>query len=141
MKVHYALAFALAASIPQLACAAGNGPASPADTAAKVSPPAASGTTSLACYFQKGTDIKYEWGLTSNSEWYQLPGQYQTTTYTKLQKFFSTASTNDITTACNNAQVYYKLVGYTMFAAFAASSGAGSNYPIVINNTELYPQY
>ena len=144
MKLHHALAFVLAAGLPHAAFSAGKGPASSTDHSHDVVPVADAGSTSLTCIFQSGSNPnarKREWGLTSSSAWYSLPGNYQTTPYTNLQKFFSTASLNDITAACANSATYYGLVGYTLLAAFAASS-TSSNYPIILNgSTELWPQY
>lgn len=139
MKLHCALALALAAFLPLAASAAG--PANKTDRSEKAVPAAEAGSSSLVCYFQKGTDTTWYWGLTSASAWYSLPGNFQTTPYTKLEKFFSTASQGDITSACANSATYYGLVGYNLLAAFAATKKAGYNYPIVINNVELYPQY
>jgi len=142
MKLHHALALVLFAALPSMTLAAGNGPANNQDRSEKAMPTAAAGSTSLACYFQKGGDTTWYWGLTGNSAWYQLPGDWKTTPYTKLQKFFSTAGQSDITAACNNSSTYYGLVGYTFIAAFAADKSAGSNYPIVVGgNTELWPQF
>jgi len=142
MKLRRLLVLALVAALPSFALAAGKGPANNKDRSEKTVPAAATGSTSLACYFQKGNDITWYWGLTSDSAWYALPGNWQKTTYTKLEKFFSTAAQSDITTACSNSSTYYGLVGYSLLGAFAAQSNVGSNYPIVIGgNTELWPQY
>jgi hypothetical protein len=142
MKSSLALTLALSVAFAATAFAAGKGPASKTDLSHDAVPVAAADSTSLACYFQKGDDTKWYWGLTSDSGWYALPGEWKKTEYTKLQKFFSSASQSTITTACSNAATYYGLVGYTLKAAFAADKGAGSNYPIVVGgNTELYPQY
>lgn len=142
MKLRHVLAFALVAALPSISLAAGKGPANNQDRSEKAVPAAAAGSSSVACYFQKGSDITWYWGLTGDSAWYQLPGTWQKTPYTKLEKFFSTASQSDITSACGNSSTYYKLVGYTFVAAFAAEKAAGYNYPIVIGgNTELWPQY
>jgi hypothetical protein len=138
----HALAFAVAVCASPLALAAGKGPASAQDRSENAVPTSSSDTTSLACYFQKGDSITWYWGLTSDSQWYTLPGSWQTTPYTKLQKFFSTASQSDITQACGNSSTYYGLVGYSLLAAFAADRKAGSNYPIIVGgSTELWPQY
>lgn len=142
MKLRHVLALAIVAALPSLALAAGKGPANNKDLSEKSVPVAAADSASLACYFQKGSDTKWYWGLTSDSAWYQLPGNWQKTPYTKLEKFFSTASQSDVTSACTNSSTYYGLVGYTFTAAFAAQKSAGYNYPIVIGgNTELWPQY
>lgn len=142
MKLRHVLALALVAALPSFALAAGKGPANNKDRAEKAVPTAAADSASLACYFQKGSDTTWYWGLTSDSAWYALSGNWQKTTYTKLEKFFSSASQSDITTACSNSSTYYGLVGYTFVAAFASQKSAGYNYPIVIGgNTELWPQY
>ncbi|MEO5627026.1 MAG: hypothetical protein ABIQ70_13550, partial [Dokdonella sp.] len=121
---------------------AGKGPANNKDRSEKAVPAAAADTSSLACYFQKGSDTTWYWGLTSDSAWFQMSGNWQKTPYTKLEKFFSSASQSDMTSACSNSSTYYGLVGYTFVAGFAAQKAAGYNYPIVIGgNTELWPQY
>lgn len=136
------LALALSVAFAPAAFAEGKGPASNTDFSEKAVPAVAAGSTALVCYFQKGSDVTWKWGLTSDSGWFSLPGEWQTTQYTKLQKFFSTASQSAVTTACSNSATYYGLVGYTVMAAFAADMSAGYNYPIVVGgNTELYPQY
>ena len=142
MNMLHALALAVALAASPLASAAGKGPASAKDRSEKAVPAASAGTTSLACYFRKGDSTTWYWGLTSDSQWYQLPGAWQTTPYTKLEKFFSTANQNDITQACGYSSTYYGLVGYSLLAAFAAQKNAGYNYPIIVGgNTELWPQY
>ena len=141
MKLHSALALALLTCCSATAFAQ-KGPANKTDRAENAVPAATAGNTSLACYFQKDGSNTWYWGLTSNSAWYEMPGDWQTTPLTKLQKFFSTASESQIRAACANTQTYYGLVGYTLQAAFAAQKSAGYNYPIIINgNTELWPQY
>lgn len=142
MKSHYALALVLAAALPHAALAAGKGPTSKTDRAENTLPVAEAGSTSLACYFQKGSDVKWYWGLTSDSQWFALPGDWQKTPHTKLQKFFTTTNQNAVTSACANSATYYGLVGFTLQSAFAADKGAGYNYPIIFGgNTELWPQY
>lgn len=142
MKLHHVLALAVAVCLPHAAFAAGKGPTGKTDLSEKTVPVAEADATSVACYFQKGSDIKWYWGLTSNSAWYALPGNWKKTEYTKLEKFFTTASQSDITAACTNSATYYGLVGYNLFAAFASQKNAGFSYPIVVGgNTELYPQY
>ncbi|HVJ63364.1 MAG TPA: hypothetical protein VM555_11720 [Tahibacter sp.] len=143
MKLHYALALIVATALPLAVSAADKkGPTSKTDLSETVLPVTEAGSTSLACYFQKGGDVKWYWGLTSDSQWYALPGDWQKTPHTKLQKFFTTANQGAVTTACANASTYYGLVGYTLQSAFAADKGAGYNYPIIFGgNTELWPQY
>lgn len=142
MKLHLALALGLAVAAAPNAFAQSQGPTSKTDRSENTVPTAAAGSASLACYFQKGNDITWHWGLNSDKSWYSMPGEWKKTTYTKLEKFFATVGQNDITNACSNSQTYYGLVGYSLMAAFAAQKSAGYNYPIIVNgNTELYPQY
>lgn len=142
MKLRHVLALALALAVAPHAFAEGKGPTSKTDRSETAVPTAAAGSTSLACYFQKGSAITWYWGLNSDKSWYSMPGDWQKTTYTKLEKFFTTASQSDIAAACTNSQTYYGLVGYSLMAAFAAQKNAGYNYPIIVGgNTELWPQY
>lgn len=97
-------------------------------------------TTSVVCYFTSGSDTKWQWGLNNNNSYYALNGNWAETPFTAEEKFFTSTGEADITTACTNAQNYYKMSGYTLLGIFAAKTAAGSNYPIVINDTvELYP--
>lgn len=142
MKLRHVLALALAAAVAPNAFADGKGPTSKTDRSETAVPAAAAGTTSLACYFQKGSDITWYWGLNSDKSWYGLPGEWQKTPQTKLEKFFTSTNQAAILAACSNSQTYYGLVGYSLMAAFASQKSAGFNYPIIINgNTELWPQY
>ena len=142
MKLHHVLALALALAAAPNAFAEGKGPTGKTDRSENTVPVTAAGSTSLACYFQKGGDVKWYWGLNTDSSWYAMPGDWQKTPQTKLEKFFTTASQSNITSACSNSQTYYGLVGYSLMAAFASQKSAGFNYPIIFNgNTELWPQY
>jgi hypothetical protein len=96
-------------------------------------------TSSLRCYFQKGTAVTWGWGVTSDNAWFKMTGSWTKTPITKLQKFFTTASSSELASAAENALRYYKLVGYTLVGFFAATQGAGGDYPIVSNGTELFP--
>jgi hypothetical protein len=97
-------------------------------------------TTSLACYFQKGGDVTWYWGLNNDDSYYKLNGSWGKTPYTKLQKFFTATGQSEIVAAANRAMSYYKLDGYTLLAVLAADKSAGYNYPIVSGDTELYPK-
>lgn len=97
-------------------------------------------TTSIACYFQKGSDVTWYWGLNNDDSYYKLNGSWATTPYTKLQKFFTNTSQGEIIAAANKAMSYYKLDGYGILAIFAATKSAGYNYPIVVGDTELFPK-
>ena len=99
-------------------------------------------TTSLACYFSKGDTTTWYWGLNDDNSYYKLNGEWKTTPWTKLKKFFTTTSSSEITARANKASEYNKLSGYSLVAVFAADSGSGYNYPLVVNNAEeLYPNY
>jgi hypothetical protein len=108
--------------------------------AAELGAAAGGDTTSIACYFQKGNDVTWYWGLNNDNSWYSLNGSWATTPYTKLQKFFTGTSFSEIIAAANNAKAYYSLDGYGLIAVFAASKSAGYNYPIVSGDTELFPK-
>ncbi|MEO5626653.1 MAG: hypothetical protein ABIQ70_11655, partial [Dokdonella sp.] len=63
MKLRHVLALTLVAALPTVALAAGKGPANNKDRSEKAVPAAAADTSSLACYFQKGSDTTWYWGL------------------------------------------------------------------------------
>jgi hypothetical protein len=100
---------------------------------------AAAETSSLRCYFRKGTETTWGWGVTNGNAWFTMSGTWSKTPYTKLEKFFTAATLADMNTAAENALRYYKLVGYTLVGFFAATQAIGYDYPIVSNGTELYP--
>ena len=138
------LSFAAAAAEP--AATGTPTPNAPA-TGPDKSPPALkaaadSNSSYIACYFAKGSEVKWQWGLNTDSSYYQVSGTWFTTPYTKLQKFNAGSVTqSSLQTACTNAQTYYGLLGYNLFAFFAATSNTGSNYPIISNGVELFPMY
>lgn len=118
------------------------GPASPDEGTPAVAPLSTANSTSLACYFKNaGGNVTWQWGLAPGNQWYQLVGAWQTTPYSKLQKFFTDTTTGPLNDACDRARSYYKLSGYTVIAYFAADKSAGYNYPIVSCGVELYPQF
>jgi len=99
-------------------------------------------TTSLACYFSKGDTTTWYWGLNDDNSYYKLNGEWRKTPYTSLRKFFSSTSSSEISARAAKAKDYNNLAGYELVAIFAADSGSGYNYPIVVNNTqELYPSF
>ncbi len=98
-------------------------------------------TTSLACYLRNGTDEKWQWGLNNDNSWYKLNGSWHTTPYTKLTKFLTDTSENEIIGAAKNAIRYYEMAGYEVVAVVAADKKAGYNYPIVVGDKELFPKY
>jgi len=99
------------------------------------------GTTFLACYFRKSNgDVEWHWGLNSDNSYYKLSGDWFTTPYTKLQKFQTFTSVENIQRAANTAQAYYKLTEAVLIGIFAADKNAGYNYPIVLSGSELYPE-
>ena len=114
-------------------------PAQPEAAAAAAA--AAAATSNVACYFRKddGT-VSWQWGLTGSNAYFSFQGQWRKTDHTKIQKFFSTAEYSDICDACKYAQAYYKETG-NLFAIFAATSGAGYNYPVVLGGNEISPLY
>jgi len=102
---------------------------------------AASGTSYVACYFRKpDNSVAWQWGLTNNNAYFQFVGTWADTPYTKLKKFSSTALYEDLCAACAAAKTYYKQEG-EVFAMFAATTNAGSNYPILLGGNELFPIY
>ncbi len=106
-----------------------------------VSAAAGSTTTSLVCYFQKGEDVTWQWGLKSDNNWYKVAGRWISTPYTGLTKFFTDAGVDELAAAAENARKYHTLNGYTLRAMCAADSAAGYSYPIVSRWVELYPKY
>ena len=126
---------------------AGAGPAdsdSPppiAKAAAMAAGAADSESSNTACYFNNNGSITWQWGLKSDNGWYSFTGQWITTAYTKVEKFSTTTTTYDsIYQSCVNSQKYYK-VGGQLFAIFAATSGVGNNYPILVGGGDLFPNY
>lgn len=93
----------------------------------------------ITCYFKNGAR-PWEWGLTPNNQYYTFSGDWKTTQYTKLQKFFTSVDQGQLTTACSQADAYYQNGG-SLVAYFSASKSGGYNYPIVLGDTELYPGY
>ena len=97
--------------------------------------------SNIACYFNNGTSKTWHWGLTSSNAWYSISGEWKTTAYTAHEKFFSNAaSLADICAACENSKKYYKETG-EVFAIFAATSGLGKNYPLVLKGVQVSPEY
>lgn len=100
-----------------------------------------SDSSNTACYFNNNGSVTWQWGLKSDNGWYSFTGQWVTTPYTKLQKFSTTTTSYDsIYQSCVNSQKYYKVDGQ-LFAIFAATSGAGSNYPILVGGGDVFPSY
>ncbi|NEP87070.1 MAG: hypothetical protein F6K18_09625 [Okeania sp. SIO2C2] len=100
----------------------------------------------IACYFYNASndDTTWEWALTKSNDYYKINGSWRTTEYTKLEKFFPSNSVNvsygDICAACDNAKAHKQLGdSYNFLAFFAATSGLGSNYPVVLNGTDFFP--
>lgn len=100
----------------------------------------ASGSSNVACYFGTPASSKWKWGLQADNSYYAMGGTWTKTQFTKTMKFFTTTSQSDIEQACSNSAKYYKITD-PLFAAFAATSGTGANYPTVSNSVELWPQY
>lgn len=99
-------------------------------------------TTSLACYFTNGAKTTWYWGLNNDNSFYKLNGSWYKTPYTKLEKFLvDGGSLEEIDRAAGNAQRYYQLGSWKLLAIFAANTSSGSNYPIVVGDTELYPKF
>ena len=97
-------------------------------------------TSNVACYFNDRATITWQWGLNENNSWYEVSGDWKKTEYTKVTKFFSKTTPAAAKTACANAKKYYKEKG-RLLAIFAATSTVGHNYPLVLNGTEVYPDY
>lgn len=100
----------------------------------------ASSSSSTACYFNDNGSITWKWGLTSTNAWYYFSGDWVTTDHTKIEKFSTTVSYDEIYQSCMSSQAYYSVPG-NLFAIFAATSGIGKNYPILLGGGELFPQY
>jgi len=96
--------------------------------------------SSVACYFGTLGSHTWQWGLQSDNGWYYMNGHWSTTQMTKTQKFFTDVPQSDIVAACENAKRRHK-IQQPLFAAFAATSSLGSNYPIVSQGKQLYPSY
>ena len=109
--------------------------------AAKAGTSAESDSSNTACYFTDNGSITWKWGLNSDNSWYSFAGQWLQTPYTKVEKFSTTSTSYDaIYQSCVNSQKYYG-VGGQLFASFAATSGVGSNYPILVGGGDLFPNY
>jgi hypothetical protein len=98
-------------------------------------------TTSVSCYVSNGSNATWQWALNDDSSWFELTGYWITTPYSKLTKFVTDTSLDDLLTAANKAISYYNLTGYAVVALFAADKSAGYNYPIIVGSAELYPTY
>lgn len=97
--------------------------------------------TYVVCYFKTAQSSTWRWALESpyREQWYTIPGNWSKTPFTKLEKFFTgSVKESDLDEACGNAKAYYRIPD-PLFAIFAATSNTGSNYPIVLSGTELYP--
>ncbi|MBO1349622.1 MAG: hypothetical protein EBE86_020610 [Hormoscilla sp. GUM202] len=108
--------------------------------------PASAGTSNIACYFYNtnSDSTTWEWALTENNNYYEIYGDWRKTPFTKLMKFFPSNPANvsygDICIACDNAKTYNNLGdNYDFFAFFAATSNSGSNYPVVLDGVEFFP--
>lgn len=97
-------------------------------------------TTSIACYIQKGNDVTWYWGLNNDDSYYQLNGFWITTQYTKVQKFVTDTSPEEMLAAAANALKYYNKTDYSVIAVFAADKSGGYNYPIVVGDSTWYPR-
>jgi len=102
---------------------------------------AESDSSNTACYFNDDGSISWKWGLKSDNGWYSFTGQWVTTPYTKLTKFSTTTTTYEsIYNSCVNSKKYYDVDG-ELFAIFAATSGIGKNYSILLGGGDLFPNY
>ena len=106
----------------------------------KAMPKLAAGSSYIACYFGDASNHQWKWALAPDNGWYSVAGDYGKSQFTKIERFVTSASQSDIATACAKSKAYYNVTG-NLFAAFAATQGAGYNYPILSNGTILYPQY
>jgi|GEM_PF-4393284 len=97
-------------------------------------------SSSVACYFGTLGSHRWEWARQSNNDWFSMTGHWSTTELTKAHKFFTNAPQSEIVAACENARRYNK-IQQPLFAAFAATSGVGSNYAIVSQGVQLFPPY
>lgn len=114
-------------------------------TAAQSKPEAdtakAADSSNVACYFRRNDgSTSWHWGLTSSNAYYSFSGEWRSTANTKIKKFFSTTEYSSICDACENSKAYYKEPGI-VYAMFAATSNAGSNYPIILGDNEISPLY
>lgn len=133
-------ALAFAQSVPSSPQGSDKPPALARALAAVGNASSGSSTSNTACYFIDKGSVQWKWGLKSNNGWYEFSGDWITTTYTKIEKFKTTVGYDEIYKSCENSKKYYGVTG-DLFAIFAATSGAGSNYPIVVGGGELFPLY
>jgi hypothetical protein len=86
-------------------------------------------------------DSIWRWALTSGDDRYVIDGQWQTTQFTQVEKFFTSATSDEMNQACLNAQSHDG-IDRSLLAWFAATGSTDSRHPIVIDETtELFPQY
>jgi hypothetical protein len=95
--------------------------------------------TYAACYFQKGDNKTWQWGLKGDDGWYKLNGKWVVTADTKITRFETSTNRNDIVGSCLNSQRYYNKGDYSIVGIYAADSSAGYNYPIYANGQEVTP--
>ena len=95
--------------------------------------------TYTACYFEKGDDKTWQWGLNGNNGWYELGGRWVKTNETRIERFETSTNRNDIVGSCINSQKYYAKSDYRISGIYAADKSAGYNYPIYANGQEVTP--
>jgi hypothetical protein len=110
------------------------------DSGGKALPKLAAGSSYVACYFGNQSEHQWKWALTPANGWYSIAGNFNKSPFTKIQRFFTTATQSDIEAACAQSRAYYKITG-SFFAAFAATQNLGANFPILSNGAYLFPQY
>jgi hypothetical protein len=85
-------------------------------------------------------DVTWYWGLNNDNSYYQLNGFWITTQYTKLQKFVTDTSPEEMLAAAQNALKYNNKTDYSVIGVFAADKNAGYNYPIVVGDSTWHPR-
>jgi hypothetical protein len=69
--------------------------------AAPISAPISGDTyTYTTCYFQKGGNKTWQWGLKGDNGWYKLNGKWVKTDDTKITRFETSTNRNDIVGSC-----------------------------------------
>ena len=96
-------------------------------------------TTSVVCYFQKGNNRLWKWGLQPNNGWFVLNGSWQKTIDTRITYFETPSSADTIRQSCRQSRAYYGYGDYTINGIYAANSSLGSNYPIMARAVVVKP--
>ena len=96
-------------------------------------------STSTVCYFQKGNNTVWRWGLNSNFDWFKLNGKWVKNHQTKNYKFETRTPEEQIKKSCEHSQHYYQKRSYKLTAIYASDSRHGKNHPIYVNGKRISP--